>query len=122
MMIEHYAGKMPMWLSPVQVVVATIVSEADGYAQQLVGKLRAAGIRAELDTRNEKINYKVREHSLQKVPLLFVVGKREAEEGTVSVRRLGTEGQKVVPASDAITSVTAEAVPPDLQQKIRAAA
>jgi threonyl-tRNA synthetase len=121
-MLEHYAGKMPMWLSPVQVVVATIVSEADGYAQQLVGKLRAAGIRAELDTRNEKINYKVREHSLQKVPLLFVVGKREAEEGTVSVRRLGTEGQKVVPASDAITSVTAEAVPPDLQQKIRAAA
>jgi threonyl-tRNA synthetase len=121
-MLEHYAGKMPMWLAPVQVVVATIVSEADGYAQQLVGKLRAAGIRAELDTRNEKINYKVREHSLQKVPLLFVVGKREAEEGTVSVRRLGAEGQKVLPAGDAIASVTAEAVPPDLQQKVRAAA
>lgn len=121
-MLEHYAGKMPMWLAPVQVVVATIVSEADGYAQQLVGKLRAAGIRAELDMRNEKINYKVREHSLQKVPLLFVVGKREAEEGTVSVRRLGTEGQNVLPATDAIASVTAEAVPPDLQQKIRAAA
>lgn len=115
MMLESYAGKMPMWLSPVQVMVATIVSEADGYAEQLVHQLRAAGVRAELDTRNEKINYKVREHSVQKVPLMFVVGKREAEEGTVSVRRLGTEGQKVMPAQEAIADLLAEIVPPDLR-------
>jgi len=117
MLIENYAGKMPMWLAPTQVVVATIVSEADGYAEQLVRQLREAGIRADLDTRNEKINYKVREHSVGKVPLMFVVGKREAEEGTVSVRRLGTEGQKVMPAMDAIVALMAEATPPDLQQK-----
>jgi threonyl-tRNA synthetase len=121
-MLESYAGKLPMWLAPTQVVVATIVSDADGYAQKLVGQLRAAGLRAELDLRNEKINYKVREHSVQKVPLLFVVGKREAEEGTVSVRRLGSEGQKVMPAMDAIVALQAEATPPDLQQKVRAAA
>ena len=120
MMIENYAGKMPMWLAPVQVVVATIVSEADDYAQKLVDRLKAGGIRAELDTRNEKINYKVREHSVQKVPLMFVVGKREAEEGTVSVRRLGTEGQKVVPATDAIVELMAEAVPPDLKPQAAA--
>jgi threonyl-tRNA synthetase len=117
MLIEHYAGKMPMWLAPTQVVVATIVSEADDYARKLVDRLQAGGIRAELDARNEKINYKVREHSVQKVPLLFVVGKREAEEGTVSVRRLGTEGQKVVPANEAIVGLMAEAVPPDLKAK-----
>jgi len=115
LMIENYAGKLPLWLAPVQVVVATIVSDADGYAQSLVRQLTAAGIRAELDTRNEKINYKVREHSVQKVPLLFVVGKREADEGTVSVRRLGSEGQKVMPAVDAIAGLAAEATAPDLQ-------
>ncbi len=117
MLIEHYAGRMPMWLAPTQVVVATIVSDADDYAQKLVDRLRAGGIRAELDKRNEKINYKVREHSVQKVPLMFVVGKREAEEGTVSVRRLGTEGQKVMPATDAVVELMAEAVPPDLRQQ-----
>ncbi len=116
MMLESYAGKMPMWLSPVQVVVATIVSDADAYAEKLVRQLKDAGIRAELDVRNEKINYKVREHSTQKVPLMFVVGKREAEEGTVSVRRLGSEGQKVMPAMDAIVELMAEVVPPDLKQ------
>jgi threonyl-tRNA synthetase len=121
-MLESYAGKLPLWLAPTQVVVATIVSDADGYAQKLVAELRAAGIRAELDVRNEKINYKVREHSVGKVPLMFVVGKREAEEGTVSVRRLGSDGQKVLPAADAIASLLAEAVPPDLQPKIKAAA
>ncbi|MDP1730110.1 MAG: threonine--tRNA ligase [Devosia sp.] len=114
-MIENYAGKLPLWLAPVQVVVATIVSEADGYAQKLVDRLKAGGIRAELDTRNEKINYKVREHSVGKVPLMFVVGKREAEEGTVSVRRLGTEGQKVIAATDAIVELMAEAAAPDLK-------
>jgi threonyl-tRNA synthetase len=114
-LIENSAGKLPMWLAPTQVVVATIVSEADGYAEKLLGQLRAAGIRAEIDTRNEKINYKVREHSVGKVPLMFVVGKREAEEGTVSVRRLGTEGQKVEPFMDALVSLVAEATPPDLK-------
>ncbi|HTJ58863.1 MAG TPA: His/Gly/Thr/Pro-type tRNA ligase C-terminal domain-containing protein, partial [Devosiaceae bacterium] len=115
-----YAGKMPMWLAPTQVVVATIVSEADDYAQKLVAQLRAAGIRAELDIRNEKINYKVREHSVQKVPLMFVVGKREAEEGTVSVRRLGSDGQQVMPGMEAIVALMAEATPPDLKQKAAA--
>ncbi|WP_375450546.1 threonine--tRNA ligase [uncultured Devosia sp.] len=117
MMIESYAGKMPMWLAPTQVVVATIVSDADETAEKLVRQLRSAGIRAELDARNEKINYKVREHSVGKVPLMFVVGKREAEEGTVSVRRLGTEGQKVVPFMDALVELMAEATPPDLKAK-----
>ncbi|KKB84066.1 threonine--tRNA ligase [Devosia limi DSM 17137] len=117
MMIESYAGKMPMWLAPTQVVVATIVSEADDYAEKLVRQLRAAGIRADLDVRNEKINYKVREHSVGKVPLMFVVGKREAEEGTVSVRRLGTEGQKVEPFMDALVALMAEATAPDLKAK-----
>src|SRR5690606_4268205 len=114
LLIENYAGKLPLWLAPVQVVVATIVSDADDYAAKLVDELTAAGVRAELDTRNEKINYKVREHSVQKVPLLFVVGKREAEEATVSVRRLGTEGQRVMPAATAISELQAEATPPDL--------
>ncbi len=120
MLIENYAGKMPMWLAPTQVVVATIVSEADEYADKLVRQLRAAGLRAELDTRNEKINYKVREHSVGKVPLMFVVGKREAEEGTVSVRRLGTEGQQVQPFMDALVSLVAEATPPDLKEQAAA--
>ncbi len=121
MMIENYAGKMPMWLAPTQVVVATIVSEADSYAEQLVAQLRAKGVRAELDVRNEKINYKVREHSVQKVPLMFVVGKREAEEGTVSVRRLGTEGQQVRPVADVVAELLEEIVPPDLKPQKAAA-
>ena len=87
-LIEHYAGKFPLWLAPVQAVVATIVSDADAYAGEVAAKLAAAGIRVETDLRNEKINYKVREHASPKVPLLLVVGKREAEEGTVALRRL----------------------------------
>ncbi|MBJ3784066.1 threonine--tRNA ligase [Devosia sediminis] len=114
-LIENSSGKLPMWLAPTQVVVTTIVSEADEYAEKLVSQLKAAGIRAEIDTRNEKINYKVREHSVGKVPLLFVVGKREAEEGNVSVRRLGTEGQQVRPFMDALVDLIAEATPPDLK-------
>src|SRR3546814_6595819 len=94
-LIEHYAGRFPLWLAPVQAVVATIVSDADGYASEVAEKLRAAGIRAETDLRNEKINYKVREHSLAKVPNLLVVGRREADEGTVALRELGKEGQKI---------------------------
>ncbi len=114
-LIEHFAGKLPLWLVPTQAVVATIVSDADGYAAGVVEKLKAAGLRAELDVRNEKINYKVREHSLAKVPLLLVVGKREAEEGTVAVRRLGSdEHQKVISLEEAIAAFALEARAPDL--------
>jgi threonyl-tRNA synthetase len=113
-LIEHYAGKLPVWLAPVQAVVATIVSDADGYATKVQADLRSAGIRVESDLRNEKINYKVREHSLQKVPHLLVVGKREAEEGTVAIRTLGEERQRVMPLAEAIAMLKAEATPPDL--------
>jgi threonyl-tRNA synthetase len=113
-LIEHFAGRLPAWLAPVQAVVATIVSDADGYANDVEAQLKAAGIRVETDTRNEKINYKVREHSLAKVPHLLVVGKREAEEGTVAVRTLGAEHQKVMPLADAIAMLRAEGTPPDL--------
>src|SRR4249919_1887382 len=116
-LIEHHAGKFPLWLAPVQAVVATIVSDADEYAKEVVSRLQGAGLRAEADLRNEKINYKVREHSLAKVPLLLVVGKREAEEGTVAVRRLGSdEHQKVISLDEAVTLMAAEAIPPDLVQ------
>jgi threonyl-tRNA synthetase len=114
-LIEHHAGRFPLWLAPVQAVAATIVSDADGYAEEVVAKLRAAGIRAESDLRNEKINYKVREHSLAKVPALLVVGKREAEEGTVAIRRLGSERQQILPLHEAIAMLKAEATPPDLR-------
>ena len=114
-MIEHYAGKLPLWLAPVQAVVATIVSDADGYAGEVARKLLAAGIRAETDLRNEKINYKVREHSLQKVSHLLVVGKREAEEGTVALRTLGAEHQKVMPLDEAVALLKVEATPPDMR-------
>ena len=113
-LIEHFAGKLPTWLAPVQTVVATIVSDADGYAGEVAAQLKAAAIRVETDTRNEKINYKVREHSLLKVPHLLVVGKREAEEGTVAVRTLGAEHQKVMPLAEAIAMLRAEGTPPDL--------
>ena len=112
-LIEHHAGHLPLWLSPVQVVVATIVSEADDYALRVVDALKASKLRGEADLRNEKITYKVREHSLAKVPLLFVVGRREAEEGTVSIRRLGSQEQQVMPLEAAIKAIAAEARPPD---------
>jgi len=114
-LIEHYAGKFPLWLAPVQAVVATIVSDADPYAQEVVEKLRAAGIRTEADVRNEKINYKVREHSLAKVPNLLVVGRREAEEGTVALRELGKEGQTILSLDDAIARLAKEALAPDMR-------
>jgi len=94
--------------------VATIVSDADGYANEVVAKLQAAGIRVEPDLRNEKINYKVREHSVKKVPHLLVVGKREAEERTVALRTLGAEHQRVMPLDEAIALLVREAAPPDL--------
>ncbi|MES2270414.1 MAG: threonine--tRNA ligase [Pseudomonadota bacterium] len=114
-LIEHHAGRFPVWLAPVQAVVATIVSDADDYARDVVEKLRAAGIRAELDLRNEKINYKVREHSLAKVPKLLVVGKREADEGTVAMRTLGEQAQAVLSLDEAIESLAKLATPPDMQ-------
>ena len=115
-LIEHFAGRLPVWLAPVQAVVATIVSDADEYAKEAVAKLEAAGIRVESDLRNEKINYKVREHSHAKVPHLLVVGNREAEEGTVAIRTLGEQQQKVMPLDEAIAMLKDAATPPDLKQ------
>jgi len=115
-LIENFAGHLPLWLAPLQVVVATIVSDADAYAREVLEKLTAAGLRAEVDLRNEKINYKVREHSLAKVPVLLVVGKREAEEGKVSIRRLGSDAQNVTGLAEAVAALSAEAVPPDLKR------
>jgi threonyl-tRNA synthetase len=117
-LIEHHAGRFPLWLAPVQAVVATIVSDADDYAGQVVAKLRAAGIRVESDLRNEKINYKVREHSLAKVPYLLVVGMREAEEGKVAIRTLGSDGQRVMSVDEAIAMLSTEATPPDLRRSL----
>ena len=115
-LIEHHAGRFPMWLAPVQAVVATIVSEADAYAEEVADALRAVGIRVETDLRNEKINYKVREHSLAKVPNLLVVGKREADERAVAVRPLGADAkQEVLSLDQAVARLVAEAVPPDLR-------
>ncbi|WP_188237263.1 threonine--tRNA ligase [Sphingopyxis sp. LK2115] len=116
-LIEHYAGRFPTWLAPVQAVVATIVSDADDYAKDAAAQLEAAGIRVQPDLRNEKINYKVREHSLAKVPYLLVVGKREAEEGTVAIRTLGQDGQRVMPLAEAIAMLKADATPPDLRAR-----
>jgi threonyl-tRNA synthetase len=112
--LENYAGHLPLWLAPVQVTVCTIVSDADRYAEQVQRELQEAGLRAEIDLRNEKITYKVREHSLAKVPVLLVVGKREAEERTVSVRRLGSQQSRVMPLNEAIRMLIDEATPPDL--------
>ena len=114
-LLENYAGKLPLWLAPTQAVVATIVSDANSYAEEVLAKLKAAGIRAEADLRNEKINYKIREHSVAKVPNLLVVGKREAEEGTVAIRPLGADAkQEVLALDEAVTRLLADALPPDL--------
>jgi threonyl-tRNA synthetase len=121
-LVENFAGHFPLWLAPMQVVVATIVSDADKYAGEVVAQLEATGLRAEIDTRNEKINLKVREHSLQKIPVILVVGKREAEEGKVSIRRLGSQAQQVLPLSEAIELLKGEAVPPDLRRSLEPAA
>ena len=115
-LIENYAGKFPLWLSPVQVVVATITSEADDYARDVVARLNKAGLRAELDVRNEKINYKIRELSAdKKIPVIAVVGKREAEDGKLALRRLGSQGQTILSVEEAIERLTAEGTPPDLR-------
>ncbi len=114
-LIENYAGKFPLWLAPVQVVVATITSQADGYAEEVAEVLKEAGLRVEIDTRNEKINYKVREHSVAKVPVMLVVGQREADEKTVSMRRLGSKEQSSSSLADAAMALSQESQPPDLR-------
>jgi threonyl-tRNA synthetase len=115
-LIEHHAGRFPLWLAPVQAVVATIVSDADDYAREVAAALTAAGLRVETDLRNEKINYKVREHSLARVPNLLVIGKREAEERNVALRPLGADArQEVLPLDALVARLRAEALPPDLR-------
>jgi threonyl-tRNA synthetase len=116
-LIEHFAGHFPLWLAPVQAVICTIVTDADGYAREVAAATRRAGLRVELDLRNEKINYKVREHSLAKVPVLLVVGKKEAENRGVSIRRLGSEKQRVVGLDEALAELVEEAVAPDVRRE-----
>ena len=118
-MIENFAGAFPMWLAPVQVVVATITSDADAYALEVAAALRARGLRVETDVRNEKINYKVREHSLAKTPVIAVVGRREAEEGKVALRRLGSDGQQILPLGEAANLLAMQADPPDVARDAR---
>src|ERR687890_695382 len=115
-LIEHFAGHFPLWLAPVQVVVATITSEADDYAREVVAVLGKAGLRAEADLRNEKINYKVREHSLAKIPVLLVIGKREAAERAVNMRRLGSQEQRSMSLDEALRALVEEALPPDMRR------
>jgi len=114
-LIEQYAGTFPLWIAPVQAVVATIVSDADDYAATVQAAFAKAGLRSELDLRNEKINYKVREHSVGRIPVIAVVGRKEAEDGSVALRRLGTQHQKTLSLDEAIALLTAEALPPDLR-------
>jgi len=114
-LIEHYAGRFPLWLAPVQVTVTGITSDQDAYVKEVYEKLKAAGLRAEIDLRNEKINYKVREHSHAKVPAIFVAGGREADQNTITIRRLGSKNQETLDLSDAINTLVEESTPPDLR-------
>ena len=116
-LIENSAGKLPFWLAPRQVVVASIVSEADDYVAEVVEALTKAGVRAEADIRNEKINYKVREHSLGKVPAILAIGRQEVEDRTVTLRRLGEKATQVISLDEVTAALSAEATPPDLRQK-----
>jgi threonyl-tRNA synthetase len=113
-LIESHAGHMPLWFAPLQVVVATITSDADSYAEEAAQALRAAGLRVETDLRNEKINYKIREHSLAKVPVIAVVGRKEAEGRQLALRRLGSDRQSFVGLDEAAQTLALEALPPDL--------
>ncbi len=119
-MIENYAGAFPLWLAPTQVVVTTITSDADDYARQVVNALKAAGLRVEIDLRNEKINYKIREHSLAKTPVIAVVGRREAEEGKLALRRFGSDGQTILTLDEAISALSLEALAPDAARAVKA--
>jgi threonyl-tRNA synthetase len=116
-LLEHYAGHLPLWLAPVQIVVCTITQEGDDYAMEFVAEVRKRGLRVEADLRNEKISYKVREHSLAKVPVLIAVGKKEAAERTLSIRRLGSNEQRSLGVDDALAELTDEATPPDLRRR-----
>jgi threonyl-tRNA synthetase len=120
-LLEHHGGHLPLWLSPLQAVVATITDDADAYAHDVIAAARRAGLRVEGDLRNEKINLKVREHSLAKVPALLVVGRKEGTDRTVSIRRLGKEGQQVLPLDAALKALVDEAVPPDVRRVKQAA-
>ena len=120
-LIEHFAGHLPLWLAPIQAVVCTITSEADDYARTVRDTGLRMGLRIEADLRNEKITYKVREHSLAKVPVLLVVGKKEAAERSVSIRRLGSQAQTVLPLERALSMIGDEAVAPDLRRLKQAA-
>ena len=113
-LIENFAGKLPFWLAPRQVVVAAIVSDANSYCEKVVDALRAKGVKAETDLRNEKINYKVREHSLAKVPVILACGKREVEQNTVAVRRLGENQTSTSTIEEIAHQLALEATPPDL--------
>jgi threonyl-tRNA synthetase len=119
MLIENYAGAFPLWLAPTQVVVATITSDADDFALAAAARLKAAGLRVETDLRNEKINYKIREHSLTKTPVIAVIGRREAEEGKVALRRLGSQGQEILNLEAAVLQLASEALPPDVEREAR---
>ncbi len=118
-LLEHYAGRLPLWLAPAQIVVCTITQEGDDYAMEIVAEARKRGLRVEADLRNEKISYKVREHSLAKVPVLVAVGKKEAAERSLSIRRLGSNEQRSSPANAALDALVAEATPPDLKREGR---
>src|SRR5579863_10158313 len=120
-LIEHYAGAFPLWLAPLQIVVCTITQEADDYAMEIVAAARKRGLKVEGDLRNEKISYKVREHSLAKVPVLLVVGRKEATERAVSIRRLGSNEQKAMSLDDALAALAEEAIPPDVRAERMAA-
>lgn len=115
-LIEHHAGKLPLWLSPEQVVVMPVTSAFDGYAEEVAAALRNAGLTAKTDLRNEKINYKIREHSVEKVPVIMVVGAKEEAEKTVTVRRLGSEKQEVMPLAAAVAALAKEAEMPHKQE------
>ncbi|MEO1643144.1 MAG: threonine--tRNA ligase, partial [Pseudomonadota bacterium] len=119
-LIEEFSGAFPMWLAPVQVVVASITEEHNPYAHEVAARLRKAGLRVEVDGRNEKINYKVREHSVQKVPVIAVVGGREAEEQTLALRRFGSKGQQIVGLEEGADMLSHEALAPDLKRTVAA--
>jgi threonyl-tRNA synthetase len=121
-LIEHHAGHFPLWLAPVQAIICTITQDADNFARDALAAAQRAGLRVEADLRNEKITYKVREHSVAKIPVLLVVGKKEAAERSVSIRRLGSQAQQVMPLDRALAMLAEEAVPPDLTRLDRQAA
>jgi len=118
-LIENFAGHFPLWLAPIQAVITTIVSDADDYAEKVYRELTRAGLRVETDLRNEKINYKVREHSVAKVPVILVAGKREMEEGTLNVRRLGSQAQQSLKLEEVVRLLVEEATPPDVKRERR---